>query len=58
VAKLIDHQVMTHADLEAANTLAKQNTVVPHKGKGAKVEDGSLHVPLPPYSYQMIRVNV
>jgi alpha-L-arabinofuranosidase len=57
-ATLIDHQVMTHADLEAANTLAKQGNVVPHKGNGAKVEDGSLHVPLPPYSYQMIRVKV
>jgi alpha-L-arabinofuranosidase len=57
-AKLIDHQVMTHADLEAANTLSKQGNVVPHKGSGAKVEDGSLHVPLPPYSYQMIRVKI
>jgi alpha-L-arabinofuranosidase len=57
-ATLIDHQVMTHTALDAANTLAKQNNVVPKKGTGAKVEDGSLHVSLPPLSYQMIRVKV
>ena len=57
-ATLIDHQVMTHADLEAANTLKNQGNVVPRKGTGAKVEDGSLHVTLPPYSYQMIRLKV
>jgi alpha-L-arabinofuranosidase len=57
-ATLLDHQVMTHNNLEATNTLKNQNNVVPQKGKGAKVEDGSLHIPLPPYSYQMVRVNI
>jgi alpha-L-arabinofuranosidase len=57
-ATLIDHQVITHANLEAANTLQHQNNVVPQTGRGAKAEDGNLHVPLPPYSYQMIRVRL
>ena len=34
--RLIDHQVMTSADLEAANTLKKPKAVTPAKGRGAK----------------------
>ena len=34
-ARVIDHQVMTHANLRATNTLGAQNNVVPHKGRGA-----------------------
>ena len=55
-ATIIDHQVMTHNSLEAANTLKKQNEVVPQKGKGAKLDGAKLSVALPPYSYQMIRL--
>jgi alpha-L-arabinofuranosidase len=57
-ASILDHQVMTHADLEAVNDLKKPNEVVPKKGKGAKVADGTLSVSLPPYSYQMLRVKL
>lgn len=55
---VIDHQVMTHANLEAVNTAKAPNEVAPEKGKSAKVADGALSVSLPPYSYQMIRVKV
>lgn len=57
-ASVIDHQVMTHANLEAVNTAGKQNEVVPTRGSAAKVEEGRLRAPLPPYSYQMIRLKV
>ena len=54
--KVIDHQVMTHADLEATNTARQQNNVVPAKGSGASFAGGNLKASLPPYSYQMIRL--
>ncbi|KQX34263.1 alpha-N-arabinofuranosidase [Devosia sp. Root436] len=56
--KVIDHQVMTHGDLEAVNTARNQAEVAPRKGSGARLEGGSLSVTLPPYSYQMVRVKV
>jgi alpha-N-arabinofuranosidase len=55
---VIDHQVMTHTDLQAVNTAANQMAVAPRSGSGAKVEKGALSVSLPPYSYQMVRVKV
>jgi alpha-N-arabinofuranosidase len=54
--KVIDHQVMTHADLEATNTARQQNNVIPAKGSGASFAGGHLKASLPPYSYQMIRL--
>ena len=54
--KVGDHQVMTHKDLEAANTAKNQRNVVPAKGNGAKVTNDTLTLSLPPYSYQMIRL--
>jgi len=57
-ATVIDHQVMTHANLRAVNTANDQNNVVPTKGSGAKVDGKVLSVKLAPYSYQMIRVKV
>jgi alpha-N-arabinofuranosidase len=56
--QVIDHQVMTHANLEAVNTGTDQNAVAPSKGTGAKVADGSLSLKLAPYSYQMVRIKV
>jgi alpha-N-arabinofuranosidase len=56
--QVIDHQVMTHANLQAVNTSAEPNAVVPKKGSGARLADGRLSVRLAPYSYQMIRVKV
>ncbi len=57
-ARLVDHQVMTSADLEAANTLKSPKPMMPAKGKGAKVKDGLLTAVLPPYSYQMLRLSL
>jgi alpha-L-arabinofuranosidase len=57
-ASVTEHQVMTHSDLEAVNDLKSQNSVVPKKGRGAKVADGVLSVSLPPYSYQMLQVKL
>jgi len=57
-AKIMDHQLMTHTMMEAVNTAANQNNVVPKKGSGAKIEDGKVKVSLPPYSYQMLRLKV
>ncbi len=56
--QVIDHQVMTHNNLEAVNTAKNQNEVAPREGTGAKAEGGNLTVQLPPYSYQMVRVKV
>ena len=55
---MIDHQVMTHADLKAVNTAGKQDEVKPRQGSGASLADGTLSVSLPPYSYQMVRVKI
>jgi alpha-N-arabinofuranosidase len=57
-ASVIDHQVMTHANLRAVNTGADPNQVAPSKGTGAKVDGKVLSVKLAPYSYQMVRVKV
>ena len=57
-ASVIDHQVMTHANLRAVNTGADQNQVAPAKGTGAKVDGKVLSLKLAPYSYQMIRIKV
>jgi alpha-L-arabinofuranosidase len=57
-ATVIDHQVMTHANLRAVNTATEQTNVAPSKGSGAKVDGKVLSVKLQPHSYQMIRVKV
>ena len=54
--QVIDHQVMTHADLGAVNSLTAQSAVTPAKGTGAKIENGSLTLALRPHSYTMIRL--
>ena len=55
---MIDHQVMTHTNLRATNTLTAPDTVVPRKGSGTVVSDGTLTASLPPHSWQMIRVKL
>ena len=55
-ARIVDHQVMTNADLQAVNTLSAPLTVAPKKGSGAEVKDERLTAKLPPYSYQMLRL--
>jgi alpha-N-arabinofuranosidase len=53
---VIDHQVMTHSDLSAVNSLTAQATVTPTKGQGTKMENGTFSVALKPHSYTMIRL--
>jgi alpha-N-arabinofuranosidase len=54
--RVIDHQVITHPDLEATNTAKAPDKVVPKAGSGASLDGGRLAMSLPPYSYQMIRL--
>jgi alpha-N-arabinofuranosidase len=54
--RVVDHQVMTSASLEAVNTARSPDAVAPRAGAGASVAGGRLSLSLPPYSYQMIRV--
>jgi alpha-N-arabinofuranosidase len=56
--RVTQHQVMTHANLRACNTLAEPNAVVPRPGSGAKLADGTLALALPPHSWQMVRVTL
>lgn len=53
---LLDHQIISHHDLEARNSRDAQEEVVPRGGKGAILDDARLILSLPPYSYQMIRL--
>ena len=57
-ARIVDHQVMTNADLDAVNTLSAPLAVAPRKGSGGEVKDEQLTASLPPYSYQMLRVGL
>lgn len=54
--RVIDHQVMTHPDLRAVNTMERPDLIAPRDGTGAVVEDGAIRLALPPHSWQMIRV--
>lgn len=55
---VLDHQTIKYDDLEARNTLAKPETVVPRKATGAVIEDGKLKFSLAPLSYTMLRAGV
>ena len=57
-ARLIDHQVIANPSLEAANTRANPDTVIPKNGSGAAVSDNKLTARLAPYSYQLFRLSV
>jgi alpha-N-arabinofuranosidase len=57
-AEIVDHQVMTHADLKATNSAEKPGNVAPKKGSGASISSGTLSLSLPAYSYQMIRLKL
>jgi len=56
--RVVDHQVMTHVDLEAVNTAGNQANVAPQPGSGAGLAQGMLTARLAPYSYQLIRVKL
>jgi alpha-L-arabinofuranosidase len=55
-AKIVEHQVIRHDNLEARNTLQAPNTVTPQKGSGASLEDGKVTIALSPLSYTLLRV--
>lgn len=55
-ARIVDHQVMTHRDLRSTNSLMDQNAVVPKAGSGVQMDGKTLVGALPPYSYQIVRV--
>jgi alpha-N-arabinofuranosidase len=56
--QVIDHQVMTHPDLHAVNNKDNPDRIVPRRGSGATIEDGSVRLVLPPNSWQMLRLKV
>lgn len=56
--KSVEHTLIKHDDLEARNTLAAPETVVPVKGTGARIAGDGLALSLPPLSYSMIRVTL
>jgi alpha-N-arabinofuranosidase len=57
-ARVIDHQVMAGAALDAINTLGNPTAVTPKKGSSASTADRLLIARLPPLSYQMIRLSL
>jgi alpha-N-arabinofuranosidase len=54
--EIIDDQVIAHPDLDARNTAAEPNLVVPKKADGARLAEGTLRAEIAPYSYRMIRL--
>lgn len=56
--RLIDHQVMVHADLSAVNSAENPFAVAPCPGSGARMDGARLTADLPPLSYQMLRVRL
>ena len=55
---IAEHQVMTHSDLNAVNTVRDQMAVAPKPGSGASVDGETVNLTLAPYSYQVVRVRV
>lgn len=54
--RVIEHGVLAHEDLKAANTLENPNNVVPSANGNAKVEDGILKAVLGKASWNVIRL--
>ncbi|PKR89589.1 alpha-N-arabinofuranosidase [Pleomorphomonas diazotrophica] len=57
-ARVVEHIQMTHPDLNAVNSAANPDNVVPKTVGGTVVEDGALLSKLPPLSYNVIRLAV
>ncbi|MCB1355070.1 MAG: alpha-N-arabinofuranosidase [Maritimibacter sp.] len=56
--KAVEHILIRHNDLEARNTEANPDNVVPRTGNGAKIGGGGLALTLPAHSYSVIRVQL
>lgn len=54
--KIVEHTVLEHADGSATNTMEHPDTVVPHAGGDASLEDGLLRSSLVPLSWNVIRM--
>ena len=57
-ARSVEHTVIRHDDLEARNTAANPDTVLPQKGQGAKLSGNKLEVSLAAHSYAVLRVKL
>ena len=55
-SRVLDHQTITHPDLEARNTLAAPETVTPRPGADLILDDQGLRGKFAPLSYQVIRL--
>jgi len=54
--EVAEHSVLADDDLSARNTADAPDRVVPRPGQGARLEDGTLTVPLPPASWTVLRL--
>ncbi|MDQ2798497.1 MAG: alpha-N-arabinofuranosidase [Armatimonadota bacterium] len=54
--RVTEHLVLENSDLKAANTQAASDTVVPHNGGDAQIQDGMLTASLPKLSWNVIRL--
>lgn len=56
--KVVEHIVMDHPDMKAANTVDNPLNIVPRTDGDAKMDDGKLVVTLPKLSWNVIRLSV
>jgi alpha-N-arabinofuranosidase len=56
--KAVEHKLIRHDDLEARNTEANPDNVVPRKGTGAKISGSGLALTLPAHSYSVFHVQM
>jgi len=54
--RVIEHIVLDHADLKAANTAAQPTRVVPHNQDQTRLEGGRLQTQLNRYSWNVVRL--
>jgi alpha-N-arabinofuranosidase len=54
--RVVEHLLLTHADLKAENTPAAPDNVIPSSGGDARLEAGRLAADLPPASWNVIRL--
>jgi alpha-N-arabinofuranosidase len=54
--EVAEHSVLADDDLSARNTADSPERVAPRPGSGARLEDGTLTVALPPVSWTVLRL--
>ncbi len=55
--EVVEHLVLQHEDSKATNTAKHPNSVMPHKGGDAAVQDGELTARLPRLSWNVIHLS-